>query len=78
MLSYQTAQSGRFIFCLQKHGSQRALQFWAEGLTSTVRIKSALYQSFHNQAIFCIYIPRLLLLKVSFVLSLKVIHGIKC
>lgn len=64
-------KAGRFIICLEKLCKQRALWFQVQGLTSTVRIKPAFYQSFQNQAVFCIYIPSLLLLKVSFVLESK-------
>lgn len=62
-------KSARFIVCLEMLCKQRALWFQVQGLTSTVRIKPAFYQSFQNQAVFCIYIPSLLLLKVSFVLE---------
>lgn len=59
-------KAGRFIVCLEKHSNQRALQFQAKDLTSIIRIKPVLYQSFHNQAMFCIWSPSLLLLKVNF------------
>lgn len=62
-------KSTRFIVSLEMLCKQRALWFQVQGLTSTVRIKPAFYQSFQNQAMFCIYIPSLLLLKVSFVLE---------
>lgn len=60
-------KAGRFIACLEMLCKQRALWFQVLGLTSTARIKPAFYQSFQNQAVFYIYIPSLLLLKVSFV-----------
>lgn len=63
----QLHKAGRFIVCLEMFCKQRALWFQVLDLTSTARIKHAFYQSFQNQAVFCIYITSLLLLKVSFV-----------